>query len=59
MLFPGNNKNKQLLKNIHCTNANQLKKRIATQNTTIESKSNEKNYLQYKTATELSKLTKI
>ncbi len=36
--------------------ANQLKKRISTHNTTIKSKPNEKNYLQYKQATELSKL---
>ena len=28
--------------------ANQLKKRISTHNTTIKSKPNEKNYLQYK-----------
>ena len=33
--------------------ANQLKKRISTHNTTIKSKPNEKNYLQYKQATEL------
>ena len=37
--------------------ANQLKKRIATHNTTINSKPNDKNYLQYKQATELFKLT--
>ena len=36
--------------------ANQLKKRISTHNTTIKSKPNEKNYLKYKQATELSKL---
>ena len=37
--------------------ANPLKKRIATQNTTINGKSKNKNYLQYKQATELGKLT--
>ena len=36
---------------------NQLKKRISTHNTTIKSNPNDKNYLQYKQATELSKLT--
>ena len=36
---------------------NQLKKRIATYNTTINSKPNVKNYLQHKQATELLKLT--
>ena len=39
--------------------ANQLKKRIATHNTTIISKPNDKNYIQYNQATELSKLTQI
>ena len=37
--------------------ANQLKKRIATHKTTINSKKEDRNYLQYKQATELSKLT--
>ena len=37
--------------------AKQLKKRISTHNTTIKSKPIEKNYLQYKQATELLKLT--
>ena len=36
---------------------NQLKKRIATYNTTINSKPNDKNYIQYKQATKLLKLT--
>ena len=36
--------------------SNQLKKRIATHNTTINSKPDDKNHLQYKQATELSKL---
>ena len=37
--------------------ANQVKKRIATHKTTINSKPDDRNYLQYKQATELSKLT--
>ena len=36
--------------------SNQLKKRIATHNTTINSKPDDKNHLQYKQATELSKI---
>ena len=36
---------------------NQLKKRIAIFNTTINSKPNDRNYFQYKQAAELSKLT--
>ena len=36
---------------------NQQKIRIATHNTTINSKPNDKSYLQYKQATELLKLT--
>ena len=40
--------------------ANQLKKRLATHRTTISSKPEDRNYLQYKQATELSKtFTKI
>ena len=38
--------------------ANQLKKLIATHCTTINSKPNDKNYLQYKQATELSNVYK-
>ena len=38
-------------------NASKLKNRTVTHNTTTNSKSNDKNYLQYKDTTELSKLT--
>ena len=38
-------------------NASKLKNRTVTHNTTINSKSNDKNYLQYKDTIELSKLT--
>ena len=53
--LPGSNKNRQFINNIHWTKCQSAKKRIATHNTTTNSKPNDKNYLQYKQATELSK----
>ena len=57
MSFKGNTKRDNSSKIYIGLRANQLKKRISTHYTTIKSKPNDKNYLQYTQATKLSKLT--
>ena len=53
----GNSKSRRHIKNTHWTKCQSAKKRIATYNTTINSKPNDKNHIQYKQATEFLKLT--